>query len=326
MIIDERSFEPPFYLKNKHLQTILPALFRKIDCVSYERERLTTWDNDFIDLDWSKVGSKKLVILFHGLEGNSNSQYIKGLVKVLNQNKIDTVSVNFRGCSGEPNKLLPFYHSGKSDDIQFVIDNIHNRDIYKDINLVGFSLGGNASLKYLGSSPSDLWSSPQRGEIPSILKKAVIISVPCDLKSSAIALSKGFNRIYIKRFLKRLNAKARQKELIYPDATDYQKLYRSRDFLDFDNLYTAPIHGFKDAEEYWQKCSGKQFIKNITTPTIIINAQNDPFLPKECYPIDEYKNNQNVELLTPKHGGHVGFPKLVDGLNYYEKVVLEFIS
>ena len=312
--MDELRFKPSFYFSNKHLQTIVPALFRKVEGVQYVRERLETPDNDFIDIDWSKKGHKKLVILAHGLEGNSHSQYIKGLVKALNLHHFDTVSMNFRGCSGEPNRLLTSYHSGKSDDIKFVVDTLFSRDEYDSIYLIGFSLGGNASLKFLGENTI------------TNITKAIAISVPCDLKASAYTLSKGFNRIYINRFLKRLKHKARTKEKQYPNVVDYTKLYKSTNFLMFDNLYTAPIHGFKDAEDYWKKCSSKQFIPSITTPTLLINALNDPFLPKECYPYEACENNPHVTFLTPKFGGHVGFPTLVDNLNYYEKAAIDFFS
>jgi len=302
----------PFYYRNKHLQTIVPALFRKIEGVVYNRQRISTWDNDFIDLDWSRVKSQKLVILFHGLEGSAYSQYIKGLVKVLNGKSFDTVSVNFRGCSGSPNYLLSSYHSGKTDDIQFIVDSLAFE--YEEINLVGFSLGGNVVLKYLGETLTN-----------EKINKSVAISVPCDLKASAIHLSKGFNTVYLKRFFKRLKEKVRQKEEIFPKTLDYSKVYESKDFYDFDNLFTAPVHGFKDAEDYWNKCSSKQFIPTIKTPTIIINALNDPFLPFSCYPHQESKKNSNVKLLTPKYGGHVGFSQIGQKLNYYESKIIDFL-
>ena len=315
MMIDEKRYKPPFYLRNKHLQTIIPALFRKVE-LSYEREVLTTPDNDFLEVDWIKTHSLKLAVLFHGLEGNSNSQYIRGLAKVLSKVGFDVLCVNFRGCGGRPNKKLNSYHSGQTDDYKFIFNHLKNNHQYEKIYAVGFSLGGNALLKYLGETNEN-----------SLVDKVVAVSVPVDLKSSAITLSKGFNKhVYLRRFLRRLKQKVSEKEMMFPDAMEYGKTYQAQNFEEFDDVFTAPVHGFNNAEEYWAKCSSKQFIKDINVDTIIINALNDPFLPKECYPFDECNLNENVTLLTPKQGGHVGFPKIVDGLNYYEKVVLEFFK
>lgn len=315
MMVNENAFKPPFYLRNKHLQTIIPSIYRKIKGVKYVRERLNTHDDDFIDIDWSKIGSSKLVFLFHGLEGHSYTQYIKGLVKVLNKNGFDTVSINFRSCSGETNNLLKSYNCGVSDDAKLVIDYVSDNFNYKELFGVGFSLGGNVLLKYLG----------EQGD-SSKLKKGVGVSVPVDLKSSALHLEKGFNRIYLNRFLKNLKIKVEQKQSDFPDAIDYDKILSSVNFREFDEYCTAPIHGYEGAFDYWERCSSKPLIPNIKTNTVIVNALNDPFLTTECFPFEETNSNNYVNLLTPKHGGHVGFPKIVNGLNYYEKVVLDFFN
>lgn len=314
-MIDEKAFKPPFYLRNKHLQTILPSLNRKIDGVKYVRERIITLDNDFIDVDWSKVGSSKLVFLLHGLEGHSYTQYIKGVVKVLNNSGYDTLSVNFRSCSGETNKLLKSYNCGVSDDAKLVIDYVSSNYDFKELFGVGFSLGGNVLLKYLGEEKEK-----------SKLKKAIGVSVPLDLKSSALHLEKGFNKIYLNRFLKNLKVKVEQKKVEFPEAIDYEKTLNSVNFREFDEHCTAPIHGYEGAFDYWDKCSSKPLIPKIKTETVIINALNDPFLTPECFPFEEVKTNDFVDLLTPKHGGHVGFPKIVNGLNYYEAVILDFFN
>ena len=312
--VDEREFSPSFYLLNKHFQTIYPTLQKSVK-VKYERERLTTEDNDFLDIDWIRNSNKNIVVLFHGLEGHSYARYMQGLAKVLSSHNYDVVSVNFRGCSGVPNTLLKSYHAGFTEDYSLVFEHVKSLNIYEKINAVGFSLGGNALVKYLGETQAQ-----------SLIHKAVGVSVPCDLESSAKKLSSGFSKIYLNRFLKRLKEKVRSKEKIFPNIVDYKGIYEANDFIEFDNLFTAPINGFDDVYDYWSKNSCKGYISTISTPTIILNAENDPFLPSECYPRIECENNEKVHLFTPKHGGHVGFPKKVNGVNYYEKVILEFFK
>ena len=314
MMRNEKLFNPPFYLKNKHLQTILPALFRKIE-ITYTREVIKTPDDDFLVLDWVKNNANSVVVLFHGLEGSAHSQYIKGLAKVLSKFNYDVLCVNFRSCGGRVNKYLHSYHSGQTSDYEFIFNHLITTLNYSNIYAAGFSLGGNALLKYLGEQGKN-----------TPIKKAVAVSVPVDLKASAETLSKGFNSIYLKRFLKRLKVKVRQKEKMFPDAIDYKKVYQANNFEEFDDVFTAPVHGFKNAEDYWLKCSSKQFLINIKQPSLIINALNDPFLTKKCYPYEECLKSDFVHLLTPKFGGHVGFPKLVEGLNFYEKTIVDFFE
>jgi len=258
---------------------------------------LTTWDNDFVDLDFSKIGSKQLVLVLHGLEGNSDRQYARGMVKMANQRGFDAMVFNQRSCSGEMNLLPTSYHSGKSDDLKFVIEEIAKD--YESIFLVGFSLGGNILLKYLGEQGSIVLKQ---------IKKAVAISVPVDLSDSAIQLAKRQNWIYMRRFLKTLKAKTTKKMQQFEALSiSIDELNSCNSFIDFDNLYTAPVHGFKDANDYWKQASSKQFLNDIALPTLLVNALDDPFLGKHCYPYQEAKLNKQLELITPKHGGHVGF-------------------
>ena len=303
----------PFYLFNGHLQTIIPGLFRQVDGVLYERERLFTPDNDFIDIDWSRVGSNELVVLSHGLEGDSSRPYIQGMVKSFNRCGVDALAWNYRSCSGEPNKLLRSYHLGASDDLDFVIKHALVTGNYDKVYLIGFSAGGNISLKYLGESPAF---------VPHEVKRAVVFSVPVDLKSSA----KQISRIYTQRFLKSLGEKLELKRQMFPDEldlTDYSILWT---FPEFDERFTAPLHGFKSAEDYYKKVSSRQFLTNIQVPTLVVNAKNDPFLGKMCYPVREAEQNPYLYLEVPDEGGHVGFAEDFRKDNYYSEArALRFI-
>ncbi len=317
MLFEYESLKPSFLLKSGNLNTILTNQKRIVADVSYNRERVITSDGDFIDLDFSKVGSKKIMLLLHGLEGNSNKQYAKGMVKIFNQNGFDAVVLNFRSCSGEINKKPTTYHSGKTDDLDFVIEFIQAD--YEEIVPIGFSLGGNVLVKYLGEKSVD---------ISTKLKKAVAFSVPFQLADSAKELAKRKNWIYMRRFLKSLKSKTKRKIDQFPElGISEEQVNQCKSFIDFDNLYTAPIHGFKDANEYWERCSSKQFIKGVSIPTLAVNALDDPFLGVECYPYKEAELNPNVIFLALKYGGHVGFGASFDFSKplWSERLALRFV-
>jgi len=310
------GYKAPFLFKNAHIQTIIPSVFRKPFPPFYVRERINTVDNDFIDLDWSVIKAKKLAIISHGLEGNSTRAYVTGMVNALNKNDWDALALNFRGCSGEPNKLLQSYHSGFTDDLALTIKHAKEKQRYDEIALVGFSIGGNITLVYLG-----------RDKVDPIVKKASVISVPCDLKGSSECLAKPVNIIYMKRFLRMFHEKIKAKMAFMPDKINDNDYKEIKNFKQFDDRYTAPIHGFKNALDYWGKCNSLQFIKNIEIPTLIINAKNDPFLSDSCYPIKESDNNKNIALEMPESGGHVGFIAFNNEKIYWsEKRTLDFFS
>ena len=316
-VIEKSTYKAPFLLRSGHLQTILPTLFRKVEGVKYVRERIETPDGDFIDLDCSRVGSESVVILSHGLEGNSGRAYMKGMIMAFNKRGWDGVASNFRGCSGEVNRNAVTYHSGKTEDLQTVIDHVISAGGYKSVTLVGFSLGGNLTLKYAG----------ERGKkiLPQV-KCAVGISAPCDLVSSTIELHKPKNSIYSRRFLVTLIEKMKQKESVHPAgiSRDYEAV---KTLKDFDNMFTAPLNGFRDAMDYWTKCSSKNFIGNTAIPTLIINAKDDPILGEECYPYNEAGENSLLYLEVPGRGGHVGFMSFGnDGEYWHETRTAEFAA
>ena len=317
---DERikAYKAPMFLPGGHLQTIYPSVFRKLDHSFYKRERIGTPDDDFIDLDWSKIRGRKLAILSHGLEGSSYRPYMVGMVRALNQTGWDGLAWNFRSCSGEINRQLKFYHNGATDDLDLVIKHALQTDQYDEIALVGFSMGGNLSLVYLGQKNDGLNSR---------IKKSVVFSVPGDLKSSSIKLSRLVNSIYMRRFLRSLHIKVKEKMALFPDKIDDREYHQIKNFKQFDDRYTAPIHGFEDAEDYWAKCSSNQFIPHIRIPTLIINAINDPFLTEECFPVKETEQSQCVKLEISKAGGHVGFISLnKEGIYWSEKRAQNFLN
>ncbi len=320
-MIDHSEFEnytPPLFLPNGHLQTIYPSLFRKLNYGFYTRERINTPDSDFLDLDWSKTGSKKIAIISHGMEGSSQRHYVVGMAAALNKNGWDVLAWNFRSCSEEINKKLRFYHSGTIDDLQTVIDHVNSLKMYDEIALVGFSMGGNQILVYLGDQGSG---------IDKKISKACVFSVPCHLKSSAEKLAGFGNKIYMKRFLKFLHKKIKIKMEMFPGQIDDTDFHQVKTFKDFDDRYTSRIHGFKNAEDYWKKCSSISFIPKIKVPSLIVNALNDPFLAEECYPYNEVEINPFVEMETPKSGGHVGFGSFNnDGLYWSEKRAIAFLN
>ena len=292
------TYSTPWYFRNGHLQTILPAIARKISGINYQRERIATNDDDFLDLDWSGVGSNKLVLISHGLEGSSETQYAKGMCKAANACGMDAIVWNYRGCSGTINRQPRYYHSGDTADLHLVIQHILALAKYTHIYLIGFSVGGNITLKYLGED---------QFRISPLIKCAVTFSVPCDLAGCAAHLARLQNTIYIRRFIKSLTHKIKIKAAVFPHILDVQKLNGIKNFQQFDTNFTAPLHGYKSAEEYWQVNSCKQFLKNIKIPTLIVTALNDPFFSPCCYPIIEAQQNENLYLEMPKYGGHCGF-------------------
>jgi len=318
MIDRFKPYVPPFFLRNGHFQTIYPTLFRTVTGVDYCRERIVLADGDFLDLDWSRAGSRQLGIVSHGLEGNARRDYVRGMVRALNQSGIDALAWNYRGCSGVPNNTLRMYHNGAIDDLHTVIQHALTTGSYEAVFLIGFSLGGNLSLLYLGK---------QAESVPQAVKAAVGFSVPCDLTDASIALEKRVNGLYMKRFLILLHDKIKAKQHLYPEALDDTGYARMKTFRQFDDRYTAPIHGFKDAQDYWRQCSCRPWIEAIRVPAVIVNALDDPFLSGGCYPEAECAQNHLVTLVTPRWGGHVGFMALNSSGRYWsEDFAMAFIG
>lgn len=285
--------------------------WRSVPQPNYVRERLETPDQDFIDLDWARAGHSRVVILTHGLEGSSDRPYIKGMANVLNANGWDAVAVNFRSCSGEPNRQPYSYHSGSSNDLTRVIE--HVQKSYSQMVGIGYSLGGNVLLKYLGEQGRD-----------AALLGGVAFSVPCDLKGSALQLTRWDNKLYMWNFLRLLKVKTEEKAVRFPGIVDASDFDSIASFEEFDNRYTAPLNGFKNAEDYWAQCSSKKVLAHIKVPTLIVNAQDDPFLSESCYPKEEAKGNPHLTLEIPRYGGHVAFQQ--KGMYWSEQRALTFLN
>jgi predicted alpha/beta-fold hydrolase len=313
--IIQSAFHPPILLRNRHVQTILPVLLRRRRRVVFERERLELEDGDFLDLDWRKCGKERLAILTHGLEGSSDAAYVLGMGEAMIGAGWDILAWNFRGCGKEPNRLARFYHSGETGDIGTVVR--HAAGSYKRIALIGFSLGGNMTLKYLGEALS-----------PPSVAAAAAISAPVDLASSAHALDgRPSNRIYLRRFLETLIAKVEAKAVRFPDELDARGARAIRTFHEFDNRYTAPLHGFRDATDYWTRASARPFLPRITTPTLLLNACDDPFLTPESLPFAEANASPFLFLEAPVWGGHGGFLDLAKGIQpWSERRAVQFLG
>ena len=331
-VIDSSTYRPSLIFRNRHLNTMYAAKRRKVRGVWYSRERLELPDGDFLDLDWSMAdatgkelsgtsgrpdpGSSRAVVVCHGLEGTSRRAYVKGSVRALNRAGWDAAAVNYRGCSGQPNRLLRSYHAGATDDLHEVVSHVRDAGKYETMALVGFSLGGNLVLKYIGE---------QVFSVPDEVKMAAVVSAPCDLASSVEEIGKLRNWIYQKRFLRMLHDTIRAKMKAMPGKLNDDNYSSIRSLRDFDDRY-APMQGFADADDYYSKPSSGQFLSDIGIPTLIINARDDPFLSPQCYPVKVAGKSKYLHLEMPRHGGHMGFvSSYKDGSYWHERRIVEFL-
>ncbi len=303
-------YRAPFWLPTRHLQTIVPALYARRPAINYRRERWDTPDGDFIELDWlvreSRVDAgpdahaaapadAPLFVLFHGLEGGSSSHYASTLMAAAGERGWHAVIPHFRSCSGPLNLLPRFYHLADSDEVDWILRRL--RRIHRGpIVAAGVSLGGNVLLRWLG----------ERREDASFITAAAAISVPLDVHAGGHALAEGFGKVYTRNFLKTLKHKAVQKLAQYPGLFDHDAMMRSRTMHAFDDVVTAPLHGFRNADDYWTRATTRPLLPEIVIPTLVLNARNDPFLPARVLPSRE-EVSAAIELDQPDHGGHAGF-------------------
>lgn len=301
----KKAFKPAWWLSNSHLQTIYPALFRKTpNPPDYRRERLTTPDHDFIDIDYCGTGNQPLIILIHGLTGSSQSDYIKGLQSALLKQGFRSAALNFRGCSGQSNNRARSYHSGETEDIHFLYQTLREREPDTPLGAVGFSLGGNVLLKWLGEQGEQLH-----------LFAAVAVSVPLLLGPCATKLDKGFAKCYRGRLLKALKVYMRNKLRHLENIGQPQEALKIKElgdlsainsFWQYDDRVVAKLHGFNDVHDYYRRSSSRQYLKSISVPTLVIQSVDDPFMTKEVLPgLDEISPHVHLELT--QRGGHVGF-------------------
>lgn len=297
---------PPWYQYNGHIQTIIPSTFRKVNGIYYERERLELPDGDFLDLDWLDNGSRDLVILSHGLEGNSERAYVKGMARFFHQQHWDVLAWNCRSCSGELNRNCRLYYHGDVEDIGRVVDHVLAQKNYKRIVMIGFSMGGNITLKYVGAKGRELANN---------ISHAVAFSSPTDLKGSIDMVENNKNQFYHKYFLKSLREKIRLKAEQFPDQIDISGLEEIQDWYTFDTRYSAPLNHLRDPEHFYYEASAKNFMTGTQIPTLIVNAKNDPVLDEGSSPEELAENHPHLFLERPRNGGHVGFA--LAGRNYF---------
>ncbi|WP_338845119.1 alpha/beta fold hydrolase [Massilia sp. W12] len=291
----ESRYRAPWWQPGGHLQTILPALFGAKPDVTYRRERWTTPDQDFIDVDFvdgSAPGSP-LLVLFHGLEGSSNSHYARALMHAAAQAGWHGAVPHFRACSGEMNHAPRFYHSGDAQEINWILQRMRTRHS-GPLLACGVSLGGNALLRWLGESQHSA----------TFVSAACAVSAPLDLARGGAALSRGVNLIYTKTFLRTLKPKCLRKLEQFPGLFAREQLLAAKNLYEFDNVVTAPLHGYRDTDDYWHRASARHILGDITVPTLVLNARNDPFLPGCFLPTQAAAS---VLLEYPAQGGHVGF-------------------
>lgn len=293
----ELPFKPAWWLPNAHFQTLWPSLFRKYhQPLTLKRERIELQDGDFIDLDWVEPEKKApVVIILHGLEGSIRSHYAQGMLQAVSRAGWRGLFMHFRGCSGEINRYLPSYHSGHTEDLDFVVKEIKKREPHTAFAAVGFSLGGNVLIKWLGETAK---ANP--------LTAAVAISVPFELNKAVLRINRGFSRIYERHLLNCLIIKMKRKLDNQKAPVTLPPLDQLRTLLDFDNHITAPLHGFKNAEDYYKQCSSRAFLKKISKPTLLLQAKDDPFMVADLIPsVSELSSFVTLELQDK--GGHVGF-------------------
>lgn len=313
------GYAAPWWLPGGHLQTIYPAECIRTPDVAYRRERWTTPDQDFIDMDFvDGEPGHPFIVLFHGLEGSSHSHYARSLMAHIRALGWSGAVMHFRGCSGELNLAPRFYHSGDAPEIDWVLRRLGPLVREKGATKFyasGVSLGANALLRWLGESQHQA----------EIVDAACAVSAPMDLTGSGMTLGHGFNMIYTGVFLKTLKAKCVQKLLQFPGLFDKDAMLHARDLYAFDNIVTAPLHGFLNTEDYWSRASAKYVIDDITVPTLVLNARNDPFLP-ERFLVDHAA--PAVKLDYPAQGGHVGFatPPFPGQLTWLPQRITRFLQ
>jgi predicted alpha/beta-fold hydrolase len=287
-----------------------------VEGVSYSREKIDTPDGDFLNLDWSRVGSSQLLLVSHGLEGDSQRHYVRGLVKLFNQQGIDVLAWNNRSCGGEMNLQPILYHHGSTYDLETVVQHALASGKYTDLFLAGISMGGAQTLNYLGQQGSSL---------PKAIKKAAVYSTPVNLPSSAATLKRMANQFYTCKFLGKLKVKMAAKGAQFPGLVDLDRLPSVRDFDTFDTQYTAKLHGFADAADFYRQASPDQWMSHITIPTLVLNALNDPLLGEACYPIAIAEKKEEIFLEMPKRGGHTGFTLPKSEFTWAEYRFLDFL-
>lgn len=304
-------------LRSGHLETLRPFLLAPNLILPYERERIPTPDDDFLDLDWILRSNQKLAIISHGLEGNSRRPYVKSMARYFAKRGFDILAWNYRSCSEEMNIQLRLYHHGVTDDLETVINHAISTRRYKKIVLIGFSMGGSTTLKYLGENSYNT---------PKHIVGAATFSVPCNLWDSALQLTSWDNKFYKDRFLKKMIRKVKLKHDQFPGDINIEGIDKITSFGEFDERFTAPLHGFRNARHFYKTSTADLHFLGIKVPSLIVNALNDPMLGEQCYPYETCKHHQYLFLETPRCGGHVGFRLRWKRHNWMDERAYKFLS
>ena len=289
------EYRAPWWLRSAHLQTMFATLFRRRPSLALRRERIELNDGDFLDLDWGPRTHGPVVLVLHGLEGSSDSPYASGMLEIAHARGWRGVVMHFRGCSGEPNRLPRSYHSGDTEDLADVVSHLRASGDVPALAAVGYSMGGNVLLKWLGERGTD-----------ASLAAAVAVSVPYTLSLTADRLTRGLSRVYQRRLIGDLRAKLRRKFSVRASPIDLERAHSSRNFWEFDDRVTAPLHGFKDVHDYYSRSSSRQYLRDIGVPTLMLHAEDDPFMTPEGLPSRD-ELSPSIALEVSARGGHVGF-------------------
>lgn len=314
-LIDFSPYQTPnFFHNNPHFSTIYNGRFLKTSPPIYQRTRIELTDGDFLDIDFNETDSKKAVILCHGLEGASDRTYNNTAAHDFLQNGYSVFAWNNRSCSGEMNRLLQLYHHASIEDLAVVVNFVQQKK-YESIYLVGFSMGAAQVLNYFG-----------RVKLPDTVKAAVAVSVPIELKDSAESLKRGFNRVYLKNFIRKISPKLAAKAQQFPEALNWNFLQHIQSFDEIDAHYTAPVHGFSSKADYYTQASPSYSLDGIERPVLIVNAWDDPFLGEHCFPKKIAQQSVNLFLEIPKSGGHCAFPMRNKQQSYAAQRAMDFFD
>ncbi|WP_022836155.1 YheT family hydrolase [Salisaeta longa] len=319
MPVQPATYRPPLLLRGGHVQTIAASMLRRVTFAYGRAVRLATPDDDVLHAAWARAagGGTRVAVLTHGLEGSMQRPYMRGMARALTRRGWDVLAWNMRGCGPTINRQVATYHSGKTEDLDCVVQHALDEG-YERVVLIGFSMGGNLSLKYVGERGASL---------DARVAGAVAFSTPVDLAAASHRISHWTNWHYTRYFLRSLTETVRQKARQHPTAVSTAPLQTIRSLPDFDDAYTAPLNGYADADEYYAKASCKPFLADIARPALLVNAANDPFLPTACYPTALAREHPQLVLEVPREGGHVGFVQFNDAGEYWSEVrAAQFLS
>lgn len=314
LIKKSQYLTPAVPYRNPHLSTIYTGMLKKVELPPYERVKCELQDGDFLDIDFVIKDTSKVVILSHGLEGNSKRTYIRSAANYFLKKGFSVFAWNNRSCGGEINRLQKLYHQGAINDLDEVIQFVFSKG-FKEVYLVGFSMGGGQLMNYLGTMPVD----------PRI-KAGVAVSTLVQLRYGTEKFKKGFNRVYMIDFKKSILRKLKEKAAKFPDFLNKEKIKTIATFDEIDDFFTAPLHGYKDRFDYYKRASPDYVMHNIRTPLLVINAADDPFLTPHCFPYSFAEQSQYVYLEVPRYGGHCSFPMRGSKHSYAEIRAFEFFS